>query len=224
MLVSGQRKQGGGGSGAAITEQGQRVPLGKLKVPPSKQHLGRVHPEERGRRRPHSAREAAVARTGGPTTESGGAGNGLRRRNTGGRADRSSPGQTLGTFQPKRLRSDGSEFEGGRRKRDPLWGRKLPVLGYAFYLVVFLLVSMGARPTEDIYAQNSVLENVLMLREDEEDSGIRQQQLGIFWTFITTEADFWTYMEQGLAPGLMGTELQPGKRMVSAVVPACRQR
>eukprot|EP01043_Picozoa_sp_COSAG02_P051638 COSAG02_NODE_5461_length_4300_cov_29.607712_6_plen_223_part_00 len=90
------------------------------------------------------------------------------------------------TFRPNGVETEDEAREAIIRKRDPLRGKKAKLASYCVLLVVFLATSLGARPTLDIYSQNSFLENMLMLRVDEE-SGMKQQELGIAWSFITTE-------------------------------------
>ena len=90
------------------------------------------------------------------------------------------------TFRPNGARTDEEVRETLVQKRDPLHGKKAKLAAYCVLLIVFLATSLGARPTLDIYSQNSYLENLMMLRVDEE-SGMKQQELGIAWSFITTE-------------------------------------
>ena len=90
------------------------------------------------------------------------------------------------TFRPKGVETEGEVRQAIIRKRDPLHGKKAKLASYCVLLIVFLATSLGGRPTLDIYSQNSFLENILMLRVDEE-SGMKQQELGIAWSFITTE-------------------------------------
>jgi hypothetical protein len=47
-------------------------------------------------------------------------------------------------------------------KEDPLGGaKKWKVLSYTFFLVIFMLVSINARPTQNIFNQNQMLREVL---------------------------------------------------------------
>jgi hypothetical protein len=114
------------------------------------------------------------------------------------------------TFRPNGAETDADAYEVLIRKRDPLRGKKAKLASYCLLLAMFLATSMGARPTLDIYSQNSVLENLLMMRVDEE-SGMQQQALGIAWSFITTEDDFWLYMTEGIPGGVHGADLLPGR-------------
>ena len=114
------------------------------------------------------------------------------------------------TFRPNGHVTHTDLLEDEARKRDPLRGKKLKLASYTVLLAAFLATSIGARPTLDIYSQNAVLENLMVLRVDE-DSGMKQQQLGIAWSFITTEEDFWMYLLEGLPGGLHGQDLRPGR-------------
>lgn len=116
------------------------------------------------------------------------------------------------TFRPNGGETEDEVREAERRKRDPLRGKKAKLGAYCVLLVAYLAVSLGARPTLDIYSQNSFLENMMVMRVDEE-SGMKQQELGIAWSFITTEEDFWMYMTEGIPAGLHGQELSPGREL-----------
>lgn len=118
------------------------------------------------------------------------------------------------TFRPNGVETEDDAREANIRKRDPLRGKKAKLAAYCVLLCVFLATSLGARPTLDIYSQNSFLENLMMLRVDEE-SGMKQQQLGIAWSFITTEEDFWLYMTQGIPGGLHSYDLSPGRELAA---------
>jgi hypothetical protein len=121
------------------------------------------------------------------------------------------------TFRPSGAVTEEDAREALIRKRDPLRGKKMKLLAYTVLLLVFLATSMGARPTLDIYSQNSVLENLMMMRVDEE-SGMKQQELGIAWSFITTEVclDARRQLPRLLArpPACSGRREPPGTRIL----------
>ena len=151
----------------------------------------RVHPAADGRFSARGRDDAAGARS----PQAGGAGgkskwSAVQQSMLGGASMRN---PDRNTFRPNGHVTHTDLLEDEARKRDPLRGKKLKLASYTVLLAAFLATSIGARPTLDIYSQNAVLENLMVLRVDE-DSGMKQQQLGIAWSFITTEEDFWMYL------------------------------
>ena len=171
----------------------------------------RVHPTSDGSFSARGSRDDAAA-AGARSPQAGGAGgkskwSAVQQSMLGGASMRN---PDRNTFRPNGHVTHTDLLEDEARKRDPLRGKKLKLASYTVLLAAFLATSIGARPTLDIYSQNAVLENLMVLRVDE-DSGMKQQQLGIAWSFITTEEDFWMYLLEGLPGGLHGQDLRPGR-------------
>ena len=89
-------------------------------------------------------------------------------------------------------------------KRHPFYGKRKAVLAYLLYLISFLMASLFARPTVNIFQQNSVIQNIF---------GLDQMSKGTSFVYneILTQQDWWEWMGTRFADGLMRKELQPGR-------------
>jgi len=78
------------------------------------------------------------------------------------------------------------------------------VLAYLLYLVSFLMASLFARPTINIFQQNSVLQNMFGLDGTAKGPGLAYNEM-------LTQQDWWDWMGVRFVDGLMRKELQPGR-------------